>query len=152
VIFNRRGLPWTVPLSIGWTVVLALFLGGVLFVPLGLYLAYWVRTRRGRSAAFWCYLVVIVISILAWSVPKTFALYRYPIAMGVLIFIFLVLLFAAPLALRAEIISLYQHSHGINLTINPFLTILFSSVYLNYRVLDLPIAPLAANRGLASAH
>jgi hypothetical protein len=72
--------------------------------------------------------------------------------MEVLIFIFLVLLFAAPLALRAEIISLYQHSHGINLTINPFLTILFSSVYLNYRVLDLPIAPLAANRGLANAH
>jgi hypothetical protein len=64
MIFNPRGLPWTVGQSFEWTVVLALFSGGVLFLALGLYLAYWVRTRRGRSAAFWCYLILIVTSIL----------------------------------------------------------------------------------------
>jgi hypothetical protein len=138
VLFNGRGLPWTVGLSLGWTIILTLFSGGVLFVPLGFYLAYWVRTRQGRSAAFWCYLIVVVISILALLVPSGLALYMYPIAAGGL-----VLMVAAPLALRAEIISLYRRSWGISLPINPLLTILFSSVYLNYSVPDLPVTPIS---------
>jgi hypothetical protein len=136
MIFNRRGLPWTVPLSLGWTIVFAVVafsLGGILFLPLGLYLAYWVRTRRGRSTAFWCYLIVIGIAVLAF-VPMTLPLYLYPIGV-----VGIVLLVAAPLVLRTEIISLYQRS-GVKLTINPILTIFFSSVYLNYSIPDLPVS------------
>ena len=44
-----------------------------------------------------------------------------------------------PLVLRAEIISLYRRS-GVTLKINPLLTIIFSSVYLNYSVPDLPVS------------
>jgi len=55
----------------------------------------------------------------------------------------LVLLVAAPLVLRAEIISLYRRSWDIKLPINPLLTILFSSVYLNYSIPDLPVSPAA---------
>ena len=50
-----------------------------------------------------------------------------------------ILLVITPLVLRAEIRSLYQRSHGVNLPINPLLTILFSSAYLNWHLLDLPI-------------
>jgi|HubBroStandDraft_5_1064220.scaffolds.fasta_scaffold20503_2 hypothetical protein len=136
MIFNPRGLPWTVPLGLGWTIVLtvvAFSVGGILFWPLGLYLAYWVRTRRGHSAAFWCYLILIGIAVLVSLVPMTLPLYLYPIGV-----VGIVLLIAAPLLLRAEIISLYQRS-GVKLTISPILTILFSSVYLNYSVPDLPV-------------
>jgi hypothetical protein len=136
MIFDDRGLPWTIRLSLGWTIILALFSAGLLAVPLGLYLAYWVRTRQGRSAAFWCYLVVGVISILGLVVPKTFDLYVDPIAsIGFIVFM------AASFVLRAEIISLYQRSWGISLPINRLLTFFFSSVYLNYSVPDLPVAP-----------
>jgi hypothetical protein len=133
MIFDERGLPWTIRLSLGWTIVLALFSAGLLAVPLGLYLAYWVRTRQGGGAAFWCYLIVGVISILAFLVPKTFDLYVDPI--GFILFV------VAAFVLRAEIISLYRRSWGMSLPINPFLTFCFSSVYLNYSVPDLPVTP-----------
>ena len=142
MIFNSRGLPWTVPLGLGGTIiatVMAFSLGGVLFVPLGLYLAYWVRTRRGRSAAFWCYLIVISIGILGSLVPMTLVRYVFPIGAGGV-----VLLVVTPLVLRAEIISLYRCDWDLRLPINPLLTILFSSVYLNYSIPDLPVKPSAA--------
>jgi hypothetical protein len=137
-MFNRRGLPWTVPLGLGWTIVLlvvAFSTRGVLFAPLGLYLSYWVRVKGGRSAAFWCYLVVIAIALLALLAPRALASYVYPVALGAL-----GLMLVAPLVLRAEIASLYRRS-GVTLRINLLLTILFSSVYLNYCVPDLPASP-----------
>jgi len=136
MIFDDRGLPWTIRLSLGWTIILALFSAGILFVPLGLYLAYWVRRRLGRSVAFWCYLIVAVISIVVLLVPERFDLYVDPIAsVGFILFV------VASFVLRAEIISLYQRSWGINLPINGFLTFYFSSVYLNYSVPNLPVIP-----------
>jgi hypothetical protein len=136
MIFDNRGLPWTIRLSLGWTIALALFSAGFLAVPLGLYLAYWVRTRQGGSAAFWCYLIVGVISIFAFLVPKRFDLYVDPIAsVGLILFVI------ASFVLRAEIISLYRRSWGMSLPINRFLTFCFSSVYLNYSVPDLPVTP-----------
>ena len=135
MIFDDRGLPWTIRLSLGWTIILALFSGGILFVPLGLYLAYWARTRRGRSAAFYCYVIVAVISIFVLLVLKTFDLYVDSIAAAGF-----VLFFVAAFVLRAEIVSLYRRSWGISLPINRFLTFFFSSLYLNYSVPDLPIS------------
>ena len=40
MIFDDRGLPWTIRLSLGWTIILALSSAGILFLPLGIYLAY----------------------------------------------------------------------------------------------------------------
>jgi hypothetical protein len=134
VIFDDRGMPWTIRLSLGWTIILALFSGGVVIIPLGLYLAYWVRTRQGRSAAFWCYTVVIVISILLLIQGLSSQFVVGVAVVGV------VLLLAAPHILRAEIISLYRRSWQINLPISHFLTFFFSSVYLNYSIPDLPVA------------
>jgi hypothetical protein len=132
---------WTIRLSLGWTIILALFSADILFVPLEVYLAYWVRTRQGRSAAFWCYLSLLAILILASFLPDTFA--RTSPVVGVLVYSIgvggLVLLLAA-LVLRAEIKSLYKRSWGISLPINPLLTVLFASVYLNYSIPDLPVA------------
>jgi hypothetical protein len=144
MIFDDRGMPWTIRLSLGWTIVLALCCAGTLFIPLGLYLAYWVRTRQGHSAAFWCYLILIPLSILDLFIPEEFARPMSPVATGVLVLIAaggLLFLLAAPFVLRAEIISLYRQSWGINLPISRFLTFFFSSIYLNYSVPDLPIAP-----------
>jgi hypothetical protein len=144
VILDDRGMPWTIRLSLGWTIILALFSGGILFVPLGLYLAYWVRTRQGRSVAFWCYLILTVISILGLLLPQNvFDRYASPAATGALVSIWvtvLVLWFVAPLVLRSELRSLYRRCWEISLPINILLTILFSSLYLNYSVPDLPVA------------
>jgi branched-subunit amino acid ABC-type transport system permease component len=143
MIFDDRGMPWTIRLSLGWTIVLALCCAGALFLPLGIYLAYWVRTRQGRSVAFWCYLILTAILILVALLPLN-VFDRSPVAAAVLtafaVGVF-ALLFAAPLVLRAELRSLYQGTWGISLPINIFLTILFSSLYLNYSVPDLPVAP-----------
>jgi hypothetical protein len=139
LIFDERDLPWTIRLSLGWTIILALTSAGLLFIPLGLYLAYWARTRRGHSAAFWCYTGVTMISILL-LVPGMFSARSEVAVAGV----GLVLLLAAPHVLRAEIISLYLRSWKINLPISHFLTFLFSSVYLNYSIPDLPVAPFDA--------
>jgi hypothetical protein len=143
MIFDDRGLPWTIRISLGWTIVLALCCAGILVLPLGLYLAYWVRTREGRSRAFWCYLIAAMILILVYLVPDTFAQHLPPVATGVLVLIAaggLLLLLAASFVLRAEIITLYRRAWGIDLPINRFLTFFFSSVYLNYSVPDLPVA------------
>jgi hypothetical protein len=138
VIFNSRGLPWTVGLSLGWTIILAVFSGGAAFVALGLYLAYWVHTRRHGSAAFWCYLIIAGLVTLMFFPNKLSP--SYVGAIGTCICVLWVL---AALVLRAEIISLYRRSWDIKLPINLLLTILFSSVYLNYSIPDLPAAPPA---------
>jgi hypothetical protein len=80
-----------------------------------------------------------VISILL-LVPGMFSARSVVVVAG----IDLVLLLAAPHVLRAEIISLYRRSWQINLPISHFLTFLFSSVYLNYSIPDLPVAPFDA--------
>lgn len=137
-MFNNRGLPWTVDLSLGWTIILALFSGGLVFLVLGLYLAYWVHTRRGHSVALWCYLIIVMFSILM-LVPRLFSVpYADAVGTGVA-----VLWIAAALVLRAEIISLFRRSWDIKLPISLLLTILFSSVYLNYSIPDLPVSPAA---------
>jgi hypothetical protein len=144
MIFDDRGMPWTIRLSLGWTVVLALCCAGTLFLPLGIYLAYWVRTRQGRSVALWCYLAFIAVWILGLLAAKVLDRYPSPAATGFLTSIgagVLVLWFAASLILRSELRLLYQRSWGITLPINILLTILFSSLYLNYSVPDLPVAP-----------
>jgi branched-subunit amino acid ABC-type transport system permease component len=146
MIFDDRGLPWTIRLSLGWTIFLALCCAGTLFIPLGLYLAYWVRTRQGRSAAFWCYLIFTAIVILALLVPDELSRHLSPVTTVVLVVVLavlLVLFVAAPLVLRTEIRSIYRRSWGMDLPINPLLTVLFSSVYLNYSVPDLPVPPAA---------
>jgi hypothetical protein len=146
MIFDDRGLPWTIRLSLGWTIVLALCCVGTLFIPLGLYLAYWARTRQGHSAAFWCYLVFTAMLILALLVPDDLPRHLSLAATVVLVVawvVFLLLLVAAPLVLRAEIRSIYRRSWGMDLPIDRLLTVLFSSVYLNYSVPDLPVPPAA---------
>jgi hypothetical protein len=147
MIFDERGLPWTIRLSLGWTIILALTSAGLLFIPLGLYLAYWVRTRRGRSAALWCYLIFTMIWILSSLIPDKFPRNISTVATAILAVIgvsVFVLLVAAPLILRAEIRSIYRSSWGMELPINRLLTVLFSSVYLNYSLPDLPVAPFAS--------
>ncbi len=121
---------------------MALFSGGTIFLALGLYLAYWVRTRQGRSLAFWFYSILITISVLMF-VPRAPSVPYMHLIVYLIMIGGLVLLVAAPLVLRAEIISLYRRSWDIKLPINPLLTILFSSVYLNYSIPDLPVSPAA---------
>jgi len=95
--------------------------------------------------AFWCYLILTAILILVLLLPQNvFDRYASPAATGFLTSIgagVLVLWFATPLVLRSELKLLYQRSWGITLPINILLTILFSSLYLNYSVPDLPVAP-----------
>src|ERR1700689_163736 len=135
MIFDERGLPWTIRLSLGWTIILDLFSGGFVALPLGLYLAYWVLTRQGGSAAFWCYTAVAVFWILGLirGLPPQFV--------EAMVLLGLVLFLVATHVLRAEIISLYRRSWNIDLPICQLLTLFFASVYLNYSIPDLPVAP-----------
>jgi hypothetical protein len=146
MVFDERGLPWTIRVSLGWTIILALLSAGFLAVPLGFYLAYWVRTRRGRSAAFGCYFTFAAILILGLLLPNELPRQISPVATLALVVLWAGVLFlfvAAPLVLRAEIRSIYRRSWGMDLPINPLLTVLFSSIYLNYSVPDLPVPPAA---------
>ena len=121
---------------------LALCCAGALSLPLGIYLAYWVRTKQGRSTAFWCYMILTATLILVLLLPLN-VFDRSPAAAAVLTAIAVgvfALLFTAPLVLRSELRSLYQRTWGITLPISILLTILFSSLYLNYSVPDLPVA------------
>jgi hypothetical protein len=156
LIFDERGLPWTIRLGLGWTIILALTSLGLLFLPLGLYLSYWVRTRREHSAALWCYLILTVICILSLLVPNELPRNVSPIATAILTVVGvggLALLVAAPLVLRAEIKSIYRRSWAMELPINRLLTVLFSSLYLNYSLPDLPVAPFVSmtSQGAKSA-
>jgi len=72
MLFDDRDMPWTIRLSVGWTVMLALFLVGTAFLPLGLYLSYWVRTRSRQSASFWCYIATAGI-IFVVPLQRTFS-------------------------------------------------------------------------------
>jgi NhaP-type Na+/H+ or K+/H+ antiporter len=151
LIFDERDLPWTIRLGLGWTIILALTSVGLLFMPLGIYLGYWVRTRRGHSAALWCYLIFTVICILSLLVPNELPRNIPPLATAILTVVAtvigvggLALLVAAPLVLRGEIRSIYRRSWGMELPINRLLTVLFSSLYLNYSLPDLPVPPFAS--------
>jgi hypothetical protein len=69
-------------------------------------------------------LIAIWIAV-AFLLPRTFAPYLDSLAAaGGVMFL------AAPHFLRAEIRSLYRHTWGIDLPINQWLTIFFSSLYI----------------------
>jgi hypothetical protein len=53
----------------------------------------------------------------------------------------LVLFLLATHVLRAEIISLYRRAWHVDLPISQVMTFFFASVYLNYSIPDLPVAP-----------
>jgi hypothetical protein len=142
MIFNKEGMPRTVGLSLGWTILLALFSCGLLFLPLGLYLAYWVRVKRQRSVALWGYAILAAICLLEYADGSPI-FHSAAIATGVMA-ISLSCLIGTPLILRSELIALYRQSYGIDLRINPLLTVFFSSIYLNYCLPDMPVDLLAS--------
>jgi hypothetical protein len=144
MIFNDEGMPRTVGISLGWTILLALFTGGFVFLFWGIYLAYWTRTKRGRGAAVWCYLIFLMIAILGLLVPGPSTDAHIQLIWNAVAAAGVVLVLVTPLILRSEIISLYRASYGLDLIINPFLTILFSSAYLNYCLPDMPVELLAS--------
>src|SRR5271155_2611603 len=121
MVFDDRGMPWTIRIGLVWTIILALCCAGTLFILLGLYLAYWVRTRQGHSAALWCYLILAAISILGMVTPTAVLRHISPatsIVLDVVWAAVLVLLVAAPLVLRGENKSIYRSAWGVELPKN----------------------------------
>ena len=131
MLFDDEDLPWTVRLSLGWTLLLSLFSFGLLFLALGLYLSYWIRSRFGRGHAFWSYCAVSVIALILLVLPLA------PLRIGNLFIEAIatfgsVLWVVSALVLRSEILSIYKDDIGVAVTINVWLTIFFTSIYLNY--------------------
>lgn len=149
MIFDEEGMPRTVGLSLGWTIFLALFSCGLLFLPLGLYLAYWVREKRGRSVALWGYAILAAICLFEYADAFP-GFHSSALAIAAMAISFLCLI-GSPLILRSEIISLYRRSYGLDLRINPWLTVFFSSIYLNYCLPDMPVELLASIASRAPA-
>jgi hypothetical protein len=88
-----------------------------------------------------------VVSILSFLVPDELPRSISSVATVIVTVVGVVglaLLVSAPLLLRAEIKSIYRRSWGMELPINRLLTVLFSSVYLNYSLPDLPVAPFGS--------
>ena len=135
MLFDERGMPWTIRLSLGWMIVLSFFSGGAVILLLGLYLAYWVKTRQGGSAAFWLHTGSAVLSIVA-LIRGLSPRFAESMALASL-----VLFLLATHVLRAEIISLYRRAWHVDLPISQVMTFFFASVYLNYSIPDLPVAP-----------
>ena len=72
MIFDDRGMPWTIRLSLGWTIVHNRSRSVLCGCPI---LAFrdlpgvLVRTKQGRSTAFWCYMILTATLILVLLLP-----------------------------------------------------------------------------------
>ena len=65
-LFDSDGMPWTAHLSLGWIIFLICMTGGLLAVPIGIYLGLWLK-MKGRSAS-----VLIIYTLIACSIAVLF--------------------------------------------------------------------------------
>ena len=137
-LFDPDGLPWTSRLSLGWVIVLFCATGGLLAVPMGVYLGLWLKAK-GRS-----WFVFVAYTLFACSCV-TLLLTNLPTAwkdaVGTLM---AVCWFLGAFLARREIMRYYAGREGSALNLSLLLTALFGVWYLNYR-----LRPAFPSRALA---
>ena len=126
---NEEGLPWTAATGLGWIVLLVALTCGAALVALSIYLALWIYTK-GRSILPLLYFVLSAIFGLAGIALAHWA--RTVYITDTLAMFDSVLWIAATFSLRHEIMKHYREFEGWEISIGPWFTLFFSSIYINY--------------------
>jgi len=126
---DKDGYPWTAATGLGWMVLIVVLSSGTALVALSLYLALWIYTR-GRSVlplagfALTVLLGCMIAALDHWHILS-------PVANSLAILDTL-LWVGSTFLLRYEIKKYYREREGWNIEIGPWLTLFYSSIYINY--------------------
>jgi len=115
--------------SIGWMVLLAGLTFGISLLGLSIYLALWIYTK-GRSILPLLGFTLIVISDAVIAAFDHW--HKLTFASNTLAIVESLVWVGCTFLLRHEIIRHYRESEGWEIGIGPWLTLFFSSLYINY--------------------
>ena len=133
-MFDNEHVPFISRIHWSWAWVLSVATGGVFPLLLGLYFAWWVRRRLGRGIAVFIYSIEIVALCLLYVGAHLGLRANFVEDAASIVFVAWI---ATALVLRSELRQLY----GKQFEMNPFLTILFTVLYLNYCLWAIGDAP-----------
>ena len=137
-LFDRDGLPWTSRLSLGWMIALFCATGGMLAVPMGVYLGLWLKAK-GRS-----WLVLVAYTLFASSFAILLLADSLSAWIDTVSLLMVVCWFLGAFLARHEIMQYYAEREGSALDLSLLLTALLGVWYLNYR-----LRPVFPSRALA---
>jgi hypothetical protein len=126
---DENGLPWTASTGLSWIVLIVVLTSGIALVALSLYLALWIYTKS-RSAlslagfALSALLDCMIAALDHWHVLSSLS--------TTLVIIDTLVWIASAYLLRYQIQKYYRESEGWEPQIGPWLTLFFSSIYINY--------------------
>jgi hypothetical protein len=127
-LFDPDGLPWTSRLSLGWLIVLFWVTGGMLAVPMGVYLGLWLKAK-GRSQ-----LVLVAYTLFAFFVAALFLPNLRPAWTDAVSLLMVVCWLLGAFLARHEIMQYYTAREGSAPDMSLLLTALLGVWYLNYRI------------------
>jgi hypothetical protein len=126
---NDEGLPWTAATGIGWIILFAALTFGTAFFLLSLYLAVWIRSKGKSSLPLIGF--ILSVGLCLPDVPWLYLHINQTVA-DVSIDLATSFWIGSTFFLRHEIINHYRESEGWNISIGPWCTLLFSTLYINY--------------------
>ena len=127
-LFTPDDLPWIVGIGLPLTILLILVTGGTFIILLGVYLALWLCIVHRRPLALYLYMPLAVLSGLD-LIPDRLLPGNLSELLACLL---LGLWLAAEFVLRSELIETFLQNESYEITISPFWTFCFGSIYLNY--------------------
>lgn len=136
--FEDQYVPQFSRLHWSWAWVLCCATGGLALPLLGIYFAWWVRLRKGRSLALYLYLACALVLLVLW--PLSY--YVSPSAIESISSGLTLAWWGTAFVLRAELRSIY----GTEFEISPWLTAILSVFYLNYCLWAISDSPMPEGR------
>jgi hypothetical protein len=126
---DKDGLPWTASMGLGWIVLLLVLTVGIAYTALSIYLALWICTKGRSAMPLVCFSIITLLEFLCIPLAHThwFATIADPLAI-----LSTILWIGATFYLRNEIMTYYRKSEGWDISIGPWLTLMFSTPYINY--------------------
>jgi hypothetical protein len=129
-LFDSDGLPWTAHLSLGWIIFLIFMTGGLLAVPIGIYLGLWLKTK-GHSALVLAIYSLVACSVVILFLPEN----QIPSALTDGVSLFAIgLWFVGAFVTRHQVQRHYAECEGSEFHLSLLLTALLSIWYINYRI------------------
>jgi hypothetical protein len=128
-LFDPDGLPWTSRLSLGWIIVLFCATGGVLAVPMGVYLGLWLKAKGRSGLVLAAYTTLFACSLATLVLSESLSAWTDGVST-----LMVVCWFLGAFLARREIMRYYAGREGSALDLSPVLTALFGVWYLNYRL------------------
>ena len=126
---DEKGFPWTASAGLGWMVLLVGLSFGLVVPALSIYLALWIYTK-GRSILPLLGFTLIIGPDLALAAFDHW--HKFAFTSDILAITETLIWIASTFLLRREIIRYYRESEGWEISIGPWFTLFFSSLYINY--------------------